>query len=235
MMVEPLYQTKITCIHCEKEYQSSKVRPSFKKPTKTDTDFCVHFPEATNPEYYIVRVCPFCGFAGTENFSDRMTPKQKQDFMDKIGKQWVMRDYCGKRSWEEALQCYKLALLCAQIKGESDRVVSGILHHIAWLYRYRNEADLELRFLEYALQAYIRVYEREGTDINNARLMYLIGELYRRLGNFHEAVRWFARVVNNKKIVDASMIRASREQWMAVREEMAAAQQEIPEDGQLQA
>jgi uncharacterized protein len=235
MMVEPLYLANVKCIHCEKDYRSSKVRPSFKKPIKTDTDFCVHFHEATNPEYYIVRVCPFCGFAGTENFSEQMTSKQKQDFMDKIGNQWTMRDYGGKRTWGEALQCYKLALVCAQLKGESERVVSGILHHIAWLYRYKNEAEKERRFLEYALQSYIRVYEREGTDLNNARLMYLIGELYRRLGNFHEAVRWFARVVNNKKIVDAGMIRASREQWMAVREEMSAIQQEIPEDGRLQA
>jgi uncharacterized protein len=234
-MVEPLYLAKATCTQCEMPYQTSRIRPSFKKSTGRDSDFCLHFPEETNPEYYIVRVCPFCGFASTENFSEHMTTKQKQEFMEKIGSQWTMKDYCGKRTWEEALQCFKLALLCAQLKQESERVVSGILHHIAWLYRYKKNKEMEQRFLEYALQSYIRVYEREGTDANNARLMYLIGELNRRIGNFNEAVRWFARVVNDKKIVDSGMIRASREQWMAVREEMAAMKQEMPEDGQLRA
>lgn len=234
-MVDPLYLSKCKCIHCEKPFQSSRVRPSFKKTLRTDTDFCVHFNEAVNPDYYVVRVCPFCGFASTENFSSKMLPWQKKLYMDRIGTQWTTKDYCGKRSWEEALQTYKLALLCAQIKEESERVIAGILHHIAWLYRIKNNAEQEKRFLEFALQSYIHVYEREGGDLNNARLMYLIGELYRRLGNFNEAVRWFARVVNNKKIEDAAMIRASREQWMAVREEMLAAKVEMPEDGQLQA
>jgi len=231
--MDPLFLAKADCIQCSRPFQTSRVRPSFKKPKKTDTDFCAYFDEAANPDYYVVRVCPFCGFAGTENFSPLMTPAQKETYMERLGRQWSMQDYCGKRSWEDALLCYKRALLCAQIKNESDRIIAGILHHIAWLYRYRGDEAQETRFLEFALQAYVRVFERDGTDVNNARLMYLLGELNRRLGQFHEAVRWFARVVNNKKIMDAAMIRASREQWMAVREEMAAAKLEIPEESRL--
>jgi len=234
-MVEPLYLAKVKCLHCENTFQTSRVRSSFKKAKKTDTDFCIYFDEHANPEYYVVRVCPFCGFAFTENFSERILPAQKQAYMERLGRHWAMQDYCGKRNWEDALRCYKLALLCAQIKEESKRIVAGILHHIAWLYRYRGEAEQEKRFLQYALEAYIHVYEREGTDVNNARLMYLIGELHRRLGDFHEAVRWFARVINNKSITDATMIHASREQWMAVREEMRAAKLVVPEDGELHA
>ena len=70
--------------------------------------------------------------------------------------------------------------------------------------------------MRYALEAYIRVYELEGVDINNARLMYLIGELYRRLDEPYEAVKWFARVVNDKRIMDAGMIKASREAWQNI-------------------
>ncbi|MNI97829.1 hypothetical protein D3C73_1565510 [compost metagenome] len=55
---------------------------------------------------------------------------------------------------------------------------------------------------------------------NNARLLYLIGELNRRVGNNHEAVKWFSRVINDKNIVDSAMIHASREQWKLLREEM---------------
>lgn len=126
------------------------------------------------------------------------------------------------RSAKQAMASYKLALLSAQAIGEKDRVIAGILHHIAWLFRYEENHNDEKRFLQFALQAYIRVYEVEGVALNNAKLMYLIGELNRRIGEWNDAVRWFSRVVNDKKIVDAAIIRASREQWQLIREETEA-------------
>lgn len=227
--VDPLFQVKVECLCCEQSFQTSRVRPSFKRPSKRDTDFCAYYKEV-NPEYYVVRVCPYCGFSSTENFTESMTELQKKAIYEKVSQQWAFRDFGGERNWDEAMQTYKLALICAQVKQESERVISGILHHIAWLYRYQGDEKQEKRFLEYALNSYIRVYEVEGVDLNNARLMYLIGELNRRLRHYHEAVRWFARVVNDKKIMDAGMIRACREQWAATREMMKAENMELPEE-----
>jgi len=96
------------------------------------------------------------------------------------------------------------------------------LQHIAWLYRYQGISDQEQRFLNFSLESYIRVYELDGVGANNARLLYLIGELYRRVGNNNEAVKWFSRVINDKNIMDSAMIHASREQWKILREEMQA-------------
>jgi uncharacterized protein (DUF2225 family) len=217
--MDPLYTTSITCICCETGFKTSRVRPSFKKPTSRDTDFCSYFNGDINPDYYVVRVCPHCGFASTENGTEKLSDRQRQQYYEKIGVYWTMRDYGGKRTLEQALDCYKLALLCAQVIGEKERVVAGILHHIAWLYRYMGRQDQEMRFLRFAKEAYVKVYETEGVELNNAKLMYLIGELHRRVGDPHEAVRWFSRVVNDKKIVDASMIRACREQWQLIREQ----------------
>ncbi|WP_248928097.1 DUF2225 domain-containing protein [Paenibacillus hamazuiensis] len=228
-MLEPLFQVKVECPNCEAQFKTSRVRPSFKKSAKSDTDFCIHYKDI-NPDYYVVRVCPFCGFAGTENFSGKLTPAQKKLFQEKLGQHWRMRDYGGERTAVEAMQTYKLALLCAQVKNEKDRVIAGLLHHIAWLYRYEGNQAQERRFLEFALEAYTRVFETEADEVNNARLMYLIGELNRRLGNYNQAVRWFARVVNDRRIMDAGMIRACRAQWTQTREDMLAANMELPED-----
>lgn len=229
-MVEPLFIVKVNCIYCEGEFNTSRVRPSFKKTSKTDSDFGIHYKDI-NPEYYVVRVCPFCGLATTENSSERMTNDQKGKFEEKVRANWSMKDYSGERNWEEAMQTYKLALVCAQIKDEKVRVVAGILHHIAWLYREKEDVEQEKRFLRFALNAYIEYYETEGISLNNAKLMYLIGEIYRRVGEFNEAVKWFAKVVNDKRITDAAMIKASRDQWATTREDMIAAQIELPEDG----
>lgn len=189
----------------------------------------MHYKEV-NPDYYVVRVCPYCGFSSTENFSNRMTPRQKSAYYDKLGRNWTPRDYGGERDWDAAMQTYKLGLLCAQVKEEKDRIIAGLLHHIAWLYRIKGQKEQEDRFLQHALDAYIRVFETEGADQNNARLMYLIGELHRRLKQYHEAVRWFGRVIHDKTIMDAAMIRACREQWVATREDMLRDRLELPEE-----
>lgn len=228
-MVEPLYDITVTCTFCTNEFKSKKVRPSFKKASKSDTDFCIHYKDI-NPDFYVVRICPFCGYAHTENFSDKWTSAERAVFQDKVAQNWSMRDYCRERTWEDSLQSFKLALLSAQIKNEKSRVVAGLLHHLAWLYRIKEDREQEERFLSFALDAYVSVFETEGMDLNNAKLMYLMGELNRRLKRFPDAIKWFSRIINDRKIMDAGMIRASREQWTTTREDMLAMRLELPDE-----
>jgi uncharacterized protein (DUF2225 family) len=227
--VDPMFQVQVTCACCEAVFKTSRVRPSFKRAIRSDSDFCSYY-KTINPDYYVVRVCPFCGFASTENFSEKLTVKQKAGYREKLGVHWSVKDYGGERTEKETMDCYKLSLLTAQTVGEKDRVIAGVLHHIAWLYRYQENKEQENRFLAFALDAYIRVFETERDSLSNARLMYLIGELHRRLGGYHEAVRWFGRVINDKNILDAGMIRASREMWQTIREDMTNGGMQLPEE-----
>jgi hypothetical protein len=225
--LHPLYSIKTACLCCGQTFETSRVRTSFKKAVGTDTDFYIRY-RSVNPDYYVVRVCPNCGFSFTEHFSPDMTEQQKQLYHEKVGKSWGKLDLTGERDWAQAMQAFKLALVCAQIKEERHRIIASILHHIAWLYREKGDGEQERRFLRHALDAYINVYEWEDESSKNARLMYLIGELHRRLGDYKEAVFWFGRVINDKSIMDAAMIRASREQWAVLREEMLAAKMQLP-------
>lgn len=215
----PLYSIKVTCCICEQEFTTSRVRPSLKKAFRRDADFCSYYKEE-NPDYYVVRVCPNCGFASTENSADKLSEAQRQGFYEQVGKRWVSRDFGGKRDWAAALETYKLALICAQSISDKERIIASLLHHIAWMYRYTGDTGQEQRFLRYALEEYIRVFETDLLGGNDARLMFLIGELSRRVGEFNDAVRWFSRVVNDQRITDAAMIRAAREQWTLLREQM---------------
>lgn len=228
-MLDPLFLVKVNCLNCESTFVTSRVRPSFKRPVGKDSDFYAHY-KTINPEYYVVRVCSYCGFATTESFDERITTAQRQAFLEKIGSKWTMRDYSGKRDWEQAMETFKLGLVCAQIKEEKPRVIAGLLHHIAWLYRERGDQEQENKFLKFALDAYIESFKEEDTEQLNARLMYMIGELNRRLKNYHEAVKWFGRVINDTRIMDAGMIKLSREMWATTREDMLAEDMELPEE-----
>ncbi|WP_449601026.1 DUF2225 domain-containing protein [Paenibacillus sp. Marseille-Q9583] len=226
----PLYSIKVKCCNCEHEFSTSRVRPSLKKAIRRDADFCAYYKNE-NPDYYVVRVCPSCGFASTENSADKLTDLQRKTFNEQVGKRWKSRDFGDKRSWETALETYKLALLCAQSINDKDRIIASLLHHIAWLYRYQGNTEQEQRFLRYSLAEYVKVYEKDGIAGNDARLMYLIGELNRRIGEFSAAVMWFSRLINDQKIMDAAMIRAAREQWVVLREQMRGEAVDIDADG----
>jgi uncharacterized protein (DUF2225 family) len=221
--LEPLYQTIVNCPCCESDFEATRVRHSFKRAIAVDTDFCSRFKEV-NADYYVVRVCPQCGFSTTENSLDSLNDGQKQAYYSLYGRLWEPRSYSGQRTRVQALECYKLALLSSLAAGDQDRLIAGILHHIAWLYREEGDWSQEQRFLRHSLDAYLQVYET-GTVDNDAKLMYLIGELHRRVDEPREAVRWFSRVVNDKRIHDAAMIKASRSQWQLLR----GAVEEAPE------
>ncbi len=231
--LDPLYTTHVRCACCETPFTTSRMRSSFKKSIHMDSDFCSYYKDDNNPDYYVVRVCPYCGFASTENSTSALTEGQKMSYLAKLGANWSPRDYSGKRTRQQAMECYKLALLCAQAIGDKERIISGLLQHIAWLYRYTGEKELEQRFLRFALDSYIAVYENETGSLNNAKLMYLIGELHRRLDNPAEAVKWFSRVIHNKSITDGAMIQRSRQQWQLLRSQFD--ESELPETMQQHA
>lgn len=215
----PLYQISVECLCCKSEFKTSKVRTSFRVSSRKDTDFCVHYKNVdVNPEYYSVRVCPICGFSSTKNFSSTLKEKKMAEFKKEVSDGWKFKEFSRERTIDDALAAYKLALISAQIFEEKESVIANILHRIAWLYRYKKDEEQEKRFLKHALDSYKIVYERESVDI--ARLMYLIGEISRRLKNYSDAITWFSRVVYDKKINDSTIIKMSREQWAATRDDM---------------
>jgi len=218
-----LFTVKVDCLACDQKFHTSRVRPSFKRAVKRDADFCLHYKDpSTNPDFYVVRVCPYCGFAFTENFEKKLVVKNMGKVQEKVTRNWKYRDYGTERSMQDALFVYKLALYCGQLTDQKPRVMAGLLHHIAWLYRYLEDEEQEKRFLEYALNEYVRVYETEKNPVDNAKLLYLIGELNRRLKRYHEAVRYFTRVINDRSIMDSGIISLCREQWAVTRQDMEA-------------
>lgn len=216
-MLDPLYLSNTDCPCCERNFEITRVRPSFKNPSRSDSDFCGYYKEV-NPDFYVVRVCPSCGYAFSENATKQLSEEHKALYFNEIGKHWTVEHFHGERTIQQALVAYKRALMIAQLMGEDDRLIAGFLHHIAWLYRYLGKEQEEQKFLQFAIEQYIVVYENEVNSGKNARLMYIIGELYKRTGQYNDAVKWFSRVVNDQSIMDAGMIRASREQWKDISE-----------------
>ena len=220
MKLEELYEKKVICKVCNEEFVTSKVRISKLRLVKKDSDFLAHY-EGENPVKYGVFVCPHCGYAAMESKFNNISFRGKETILKEIASRWNKREFSGKRSNEEAIEAYKLALYCGELLNYKKLDMANICLRIGWLYRIVGSQE-EKKFLNLALGLYKEAYLNEslnGSSMDEITLGYLIGELSRRLDNKEEALKWFNTVLSNPKTKNNAALEGMvREQWMNIRE-----------------
>ena len=213
-MANLLYGKTIKCINCGHAFASMRMRSGSVRMQTMDTDFCPHYLNE-NPIYYDVNVCPNCGLAFTDSFSP-IVPVLRE----KLNKEYLERikvpQLCGERTWEDALRSYELAFLSSRILGEKLLIQANLALRIAWMYRYQDKTAEEQRFLEYAVSLYVQMYESQEYDeevMSDAKLMYIIGELYGRLKQWEKTRIWFSHLFMDKS-ADPKWRTRGRDRWL---------------------
>lgn len=222
MEISPFYTKQVTCLNCQDDFASTRVRSRFVRVTSHESDFKpIYSNHDINPLYYNISVCPHCGFSFTDEFSPYFAPKTKDEIAMKITAQWTNRSYSSIRTIDEAIETYKLAYLSALYKKEKSLTIAGLTLRIAWLYRDQNLKSEEKRFLAIARNLYTDSYlagDYSGTQMSETRVLYLIGELSWRIGDREEAVRNFSRVIEHQRTsTEPKIIQMAKERWQEVR------------------
>ncbi|HWQ41221.1 MAG TPA: DUF2225 domain-containing protein [Desulfosporosinus sp.] len=222
--LEPFYEKKLTCVFCGTRFTSLRVRSRFAIPYQIDSDFCPHYRAGNyNPHFYFVNVCPECGFAFSEEFSDEFTKGTKEIIRVQITENWTKRNFGEVRDIQQALESYKLAILAGSLKKEKNTVLAGLCLRLAWLYRAEDNLEQEKRFLGLALNAYEEAFAHSdftGTSMTELKILFMIGELSRRLGQYKKAITYFSKIIQHKNAKDEQkMVKLAREQWRVVIEE----------------
>ena len=222
--IEAFYEKKMACVFCGKQFTTLKVRSRFSIPYQIDSDFCPHYREGNyNPHFYFVNVCPECGFAFSEEFSDTFPLGSREIILLNITKHWTKRNFGGVRDIQQALESYKLAILAGSLKKEKNAVLAGLCLRLAWLYRAENRPEQERRFLGSALNAYEESFihsDFTGTSMSELNVLFMIGELSRRLGQYQKAILYFSKVIQHKNAKnEQKMVTKAREQWSVAKED----------------
>lgn len=224
MEVTPYYQKQIDCLHCNKKFNTTKVRSKFVKVEKQESDFQpVYANKEINPILYNVFVCEHCGFSFTEDFTKYFAPGIKEDIQAKISSNWNPHSFGEERTVEEAISAYKLAFLSGSIKKEKYVATAGLALRTAWLYRNVQNMEQEKRFVTIARDHYSSSYSNEdysGTQMSEVRIIYMVAELSRRIGDREQATRFFSRVIEKQSTsIEPKLIELAKEQWQLMREE----------------
>lgn len=192
-----LYDKQVTCPVCSRIFKSRVVKTSAPKVKSRDTDGCVRY-ETINPYFYDVLVCPVCGYAALKVDFPKIKSYKKEIILMKIGNQWQGREYPDLYDEELAIERYKIALLNAVVGEFKDSTKATLCLKIAWMYRLLEKEKEEIEFLKKAVEGFLIAYESEDTPVyglSDYSLMYLIGELYRRIGDYDNANQWLGRVI----------------------------------------
>lgn len=195
------YQMKAQCLYCDHKFTSTKVKMSKTKVIQRDSDFCIHY-DGPNPLFYDILLCPSCGFAYYNSYR-KLSNHQRQKLKEAYIKQIKVTDMTGERTIEEAIHTFKLAILTAKIVNERKFITANLALKLAWLYRMIEDDEQELRFLEIALNDYVSMMANEDIeeeDVNEDRLIYLLGDLNLRLSHYVEARKLFSQLITGKKV-----------------------------------
>jgi uncharacterized protein (DUF2225 family) len=220
-MDDSLYSKKVTCPICGKQFSSLKAKVNSCKVDKKDEDFCTHYVDL-NPMYYEIFVCPHCAYSASESSFGEITEAEAMLLKEAFSKRTVGRSFCTQRSLNDAIAACMLAINTAELRKAKASVLAGLCLKLAWLYRFAGDKKEEV-FLNYAHQNYLAAFDKEEVPIGNLdeiSMLYLLGELARRLGKFNDAIVWFGKAVACPgKAENPRIEKLAREQWTLTKEQ----------------
>lgn len=211
-----LRQVELQCPVCENQFQSQQVISTNSFGGKR-TDF--HERAAgVQPLPFMVHMCGRCGYTGSErDFSEEadVSPLLKEQVWNELAPIVSARGVPGSEKYEAAAKV-------AEWQGAEPRHIADLLLRAAWCCVDEGDIEAERYFrrkaawkFEEALASWDGVAPEE-----RAVITYLVGELWRRVGDVQAATRWFDAVPD--EIVDPTsqgwVVDAARQQRDCPRE-----------------
>ena len=211
-----LQQIELTCPVCESRFRSQAVVSTNSFGGKR-TDF--HERAAgTQPLPYLVHMCNRCGYTGAErDFTEEadVSPMLREQVWTELAPQLAKPAVMGSEKYEAAAKV-------AEWQGLEPRHVADLLLRAAWCCVDEGDIEAERFFRRKAAWAFERALDGYDSVAQEERavLTYLVGELWRRVGDAKQARRWFDQVAT--EVADSTtqqwVIDAARQQRDCPRE-----------------
>ncbi|OLN23698.1 hypothetical protein BTO30_02885 [Domibacillus antri] len=221
--VPPLYDKETKCPLCQQSFTATKVRKSTIKVAGQDTDLKpIYDSDQLNPLFYNVQVCRHCGYSFTEDFTPYFAPGTADVLRASVTDHWVEQDYSGERTPAKAIKSYKLALYSGVLKKEKHLTLAGLALRTAWIYRDLGRKKDENRFMSIAAREYEEAFLTEdvASKMSEMKVLYLMGELNRKLGKNDKAASFFSKVIERQRNSnEKQIIEMARDRWHELREE----------------
>lgn len=214
---EALFDKKINCPCCYKDFVARTIRTGKVKAAEPDTDLRPRY-EKMDPLKYDAWVCPECGYASLSRFFPNLTDGQKKLIRENISSSFKgIETGQVKYTYDDAIMRHKLALLNTVVKKGKNSEKAFTCLKLAWLYRGKAESELlinkdadvtelqkeEMNNIKFAYEGFCESFSSEAFPIcgmDQTTIMYLLADLARKLGEKDAASRWISNVITTRGI-----------------------------------
>ena len=154
---------------------------------------------------YLVHVCVSCGYAGqSDQFDDSIdiTPELRARIYSELSSRMLAPTTTARPMPLTGSEKYEAAAKIAEWQHADVRLVAELWLRAAWCCDDENDTEAERYFRRKAAWAFNEALESYDSipASERATITYLIGELWRRIGDDEQANQWFDRVPD--EIVD---------------------------------
>ena len=198
-----LQQIELRCPICDTQFRSQAVVSTNSFGGKR-TDF--HERAAgTQPLPYLVHMCSRCGYSGAErDFAEEadVSPILREHVWNELAPTFCTGATSGSEKYEAAAKV-------AEWQSLEPRHVADLLLRAAWCCVDEGDVEAERFFRRRAASMFERALDSWDGVARDERavLTYLVGELWRRVGDMGQATHWFDKVT--EEVTDAS-----NQQWV---------------------
>jgi hypothetical protein len=214
-----LFEKKIVCVVCDKEFVTMKVRNSKLRRLEADFDLRPRFRGIDTIKYDVVS-CPYCGYAALERYFEHLSPLQIKLVKEHIGTKYhaTSVDVPAVYDYDFAIDRYKLALANAAVKKTKISEVAYTSLKLAWLFRGKAEELLAKGVPEdsetikkcreeeqnYYGQAYDGMNQAVSTEMfpicgmDQNTMDLLLAEMAYRLEKYEESYRVLSRLLTSR-------------------------------------
>jgi uncharacterized protein (DUF2225 family) len=187
-----LRQIELTCPICFNKFASQAVLSTNSFGGKR-TDFHERAVGA-QPLPYFIHMCSRCGYTGSEkDFSDEaeVSPVIKEHVWDELAPKLPSGIVTGSDK-------YEFAAKVSMWQGAEPRRVADLLLRAAWCCVDEGDIEAERYFRRHAAWMFEKsLASFDGVERDErAVLTYLVGELWRRVGDVKQAREWFEKVTD---------------------------------------
>jgi len=203
------------CPVCDSSFTSKVMKTGKAKLLGTDADLRPKY-EGVDAAKYDVQLCPHCGYAALSRFFPNITSVQGKLIKERISSSVKVPKHEDEvYSYEEALERYKLALVCTIVKRGKTSERAFVCLKNAWLvrgykeYLQENNKNLaaipelekqELEYLENAFKGFVEARQTESFPLcgmDETTVDYLLAVLATRFKKYDVATKLISDILSS--------------------------------------
>ena len=221
---DAIWQKNVYCPVCATEFNTYNYKSKSFPVLRKESDFHEIY-EYLNPLVFDIWVCPECFYAAKKDDFNTLDMKETKIIASEKPKRKKITgnlNYRMMRDQELGIASYRLAVMCYQHRKPSSGFYGSIYLKAAWLAREEKKEDQEKEFLELVAHYYEKSLsegEKISGQLSELGLMYLLGDVYRRMGDLEKAARYLMKVKQDPDVrKEKAIMRMAEEQLEVVKE-----------------